>query len=69
MQVREAVYFAQAGIDFPPIDPGASGRTGGVRSGGTAMQTEAKESNLSTILWTAAALAVVVIVAIYMGMR
>jgi hypothetical protein len=35
---------------------------------GRAMQTEAKESNLSTILWVAGALAVVVVLAIYMGM-
>jgi hypothetical protein len=33
------------------------------------MQSETKESNLSTILWTAGALAIVVILAIYMGMR
>ena len=33
-----------------------------------AMQTESKESNLSTILWTAGALAVVVVLAVYMGM-
>jgi hypothetical protein len=49
-----------------------SGRTAG-RSGSAllrrdAMQTETKESNLSTILWTAGALVVVVILAVYMGM-
>jgi hypothetical protein len=33
------------------------------------MQTEAKESNLSTILWTAGALAIVVVLAIYLGMN
>jgi hypothetical protein len=32
------------------------------------MQTETKESNLSTILWTAGALAIVVVFAVYMGM-
>ncbi len=32
------------------------------------MQTENKESNKSTILWTAGALAVVVVLAVYMGM-
>jgi hypothetical protein len=32
------------------------------------MQTETKESNLSTILWVAGALAIVVVLAIYMGM-
>jgi len=32
------------------------------------MQTETKESTLSTILWTAGALAVVVVLAIYLGM-
>lgn len=33
------------------------------------MQSETKEGNLSTILWTAGALAIVVILAIYMGMN
>lgn len=32
------------------------------------MQTEVKESNLSTVLWTAGALAIVVVLAVYMGM-
>ena len=32
------------------------------------MQTETKESNMSTILWTCGALAVVVVIASYMGM-
>jgi hypothetical protein len=32
------------------------------------MQTEAKESNLSVVLWTVGALAIVVVVAVYMGM-
>lgn len=32
------------------------------------MQTESKESNLATILWTAGALAIVVILAVYLGM-
>lgn len=32
------------------------------------MQTETKESNLSTILWTVGALAIVVVLAVYMGM-
>jgi hypothetical protein len=33
------------------------------------MQTEAKESNFATILWTAGALAIVVVLAIYLGMN
>lgn len=33
------------------------------------MQTETKESNLSTILWTVGALAIVAVVAIYLGMN
>jgi hypothetical protein len=32
------------------------------------MQTNTQESNLSTILWTAGALAIVVVIAVYMGM-
>ena len=32
------------------------------------MQTETNEGNLSTVLWTVGALAVVVALAVYMGM-
>jgi hypothetical protein len=32
------------------------------------MQTDTKESNLSTILWTVGAIAVVAVVAVYVGM-
>lgn len=32
------------------------------------MQTETKEGNMSTILWTAGALAIVVVIAVYMSM-
>lgn len=32
------------------------------------MQTETKEGNMSTILWTAGALAIVVVIAVYVGM-
>ena len=32
------------------------------------MQTETNEGNMSTILWTAGALAIVVVLAVYMGM-
>jgi hypothetical protein len=32
------------------------------------MQTETKEGNLSMILWTVGALAIVVVIAVYMGM-
>jgi hypothetical protein len=43
-------------------------RIGGTRSGGTAMQAESRESTLTTILWTVGALAIVVVIAVYMGM-
>jgi hypothetical protein len=33
------------------------------------MEAKTQESNLSTILWTAGALAIVVAIAIYMGMQ
>jgi hypothetical protein len=32
------------------------------------MQTEQKESTMSTVLWTGGAIAVVVVIAVYMGM-
>lgn len=32
------------------------------------MQTETKESTFSTVLWTAGALAIVVVLAVYIGM-
>jgi hypothetical protein len=55
---------------LPLIDPGF-GRS--IRLApiveGRAMPTETKDSNLSTILWTAGALAIVVVLAVYMGMN
>ena len=33
------------------------------------MQAESKESTLTTILWTVGALAIVVVIAVYMGMN
>jgi len=32
------------------------------------VQTQTKESNMSVILWTACALAIVVVIAVYLGM-
>jgi hypothetical protein len=59
----------KAGMRVPLIVPGAqAGRAGDAPIRRDAMQTT-NESNLSTILWTAGALAVVAIIAIYMGMN
>jgi hypothetical protein len=64
------VYTARkAGMRVPLIVPGAqAGRAGDAPIWRDAMQTETKESTMSTILWTAGALAIVVVIAVYMGM-